>query len=126
MKQAKALPSVLTKYSSPTLRPTFPECFTRCAVRRGMVAPINSVGTNTSRNVNSVVSGALIWRVNWPTAWNKPSEKLPKTPIAISIAPNTPSSGRRSRDSRPPAKLPRPSPSMKAVTTTVTLSTLMP
>src|SRR5262249_13363854 len=54
-KHATADPSVFTKYSTPTDRPTLPERFTRCATSSGSVAPISTVGISTSANDNRPV-----------------------------------------------------------------------
>ena len=65
--------------------------------------------------------------VSAPTRWKIQSEAAPNTPIEISIAPNA-ANGRilGKEESRPPARLPSPSPSMNTVTIIVTDSMFTP
>src|SRR4051794_25101170 len=54
-KQAVAEPNVLTKYSVPTLLPTWPDRRTRYAVNSGSVPPIRVVGITTRPKVTRPV-----------------------------------------------------------------------
>jgi hypothetical protein len=51
---------------------------------------------------------------------------MPYSDVQSSTAAKTGTNGQRERDTRPPTRLPNPNPSMNAVTTTVTDSTLTP
>ena len=127
IRQATAEPSVLTKYRIPTEAPTFPEIRTKWETRIGRVLPMSAVGITVSAKVSKpvIICGAVA--VCRPTAWNSGSEKLPKRPMASSIPPNVASKGTPGRfDTIPPRKLPTPRPNIKALTTMVTDSTLMP
>src|SRR5262249_52183013 len=126
-KHAAADPSVLTKYNAPTARPTLPERRTNCAARRGKVAPIRMVGTSTRANDKRPVWTGGEPAVNVATQRNNGSETAPYAALPTSTAPNTSKSGTNGLFERPPpARLPTPSPSMKALTTTVTDSMLTP
>ena len=99
----------------------------RCPTRIGRVAPINRVGTSTSASVTAAVDHNGIPSASSPTTSKIASENRPKTPVASSMTARSGSSLREPRlDSQPPARLPRPSPTMNAVTTMVTDSMFTP
>ena len=104
-----------------------PERRTRWLTSTGRVAPINSVGTMTRASVTAAVAGKLSPIVKSPTLSKMASDKTPKMPVNSSMAASKGKGGIPRRfDNQPPARLPNPRPSMKAVTTIVTNSILTP
>jgi len=104
-----------------------PERRTRWLTSTGRVAPINSVGTTTSASVTAAVAGKLSPIVNAPTLSKIVSDTKPNAQVNSSMAASNGKGGMPGRfDSQPPTRLPRPRPSMKAVTTIVTDSILTP
>ncbi len=104
----------------------FPESWAVCATSNGRVQPIRTVGITTRMKLIRPVWSAETPAVNRPAQWNKLSETKPKVPIPSSTSPKMASSGTRLVEMNPPNRLPRPRPSMKALTTMVTHSMLTP
>ena len=89
--------------------------------------PMSTVGSATKVKATSPVCSGPAPAVKSAAQWKVFKENIPYDAISNSTRPKTWSSGRRrARDSAPPTRLPRPSPSMKAVTTMVTDSMFTP